>query len=90
LLAADKPLIVGLTNDPERLIHLRRNRLSLLDRNEATDYTDIEAVRTEVREARRVFAQHHWPVIDVTRRSIEETASSIHKLLMRRHGSNAA
>ncbi len=86
LLDAEKPLIVGLTNDPERLIHLRRNRLSMLDHNEATDYTDIEAVRVEVREARRVFAEHHWPVIDVTRRSIEETASSIHKLLMRRHG----
>ena len=57
LLKADKPLIVGLTNDPERLIHLRRNRLSLLDHNEATDYTDIEAVRAEVREARRVFAR---------------------------------
>src|SRR5205814_7854393 len=72
LLTAKKPLIVGLTNDPERLIHLRRNRLSMLDHNESTDYTDIEAVRTEVREARRIFAEHHWPVIDVTRRSIEE------------------
>jgi len=86
LLHAEKPLIVGLTNDPERLIHLRRNRLSMLDHNEATDYTDLDAVRAEVREARRAFAQHHWPVIDVTRRSIEETASSVHKLLMRRHG----
>ncbi len=89
LFTAEKPLIVGLTNDPERLIHLRRNRLSMLDHNEATDYTDLEAVRAEVREARRVFSQRHWPVIDVTRRSIEETASSIHKLLMRRHGSDA-
>ena len=89
LLNAEKPLIVGLTNDPERLIHLRRNRLSMLDHNEATDYTDLEAVRLEVREARRVFAQNHWPVIDVTRRSIEETASSIYKLLMRRHGAPA-
>ncbi|HVC54360.1 MAG TPA: pyruvate, water dikinase regulatory protein [Stellaceae bacterium] len=86
LLRADKPLIVGLTNDPERLIHLRRNRLSMLDQNEDTDYTDFEAVRSEVREARRVFAEHHWPVIDVTRRSIEETASSVYKLLMRRNG----
>jgi len=86
LLLADKPLIVGLTNDPERLIHLRRNRVSMLDHNEATDYTDLEAVRLEVREARRLFAERHWPVIDVTRRSIEETASSIHKLLMRRRG----
>ena len=89
LLKAEKPLIVGLTNDPERLIHLRRNRLSMLDHNEATDYTDIEAVRAEVREARRVFAERHWPVIDVTRRSIEETASAIYKLLMRRHGVDA-
>jgi regulator of PEP synthase PpsR (kinase-PPPase family) len=86
LLDAEKPLIVGLTNAPERLLPLRRNRLSMLDHNEATDYTDLEAVRAEVREARRVFAEHHWPVIDVTRRSIEETASSVHKLLMRRHG----
>jgi [pyruvate, water dikinase]-phosphate phosphotransferase / [pyruvate, water dikinase] kinase len=86
LLHAEKPLIVGLTNDPERLIHLRRNRLSMLDHDEATDYTDLEAVRAEVREARRIFAERHWPVIDVTRRSIEETASSVHRLLTRRHG----
>jgi [pyruvate, water dikinase]-phosphate phosphotransferase / [pyruvate, water dikinase] kinase len=89
LLSAAKPLIVGLTNDPERLIHLRRNRLSMLDHNETTDYTDIEAVRVEVREARRLFALYHWPVIDVTRRSIEETAASIHRLLVRRHGGDA-
>jgi [pyruvate, water dikinase]-phosphate phosphotransferase / [pyruvate, water dikinase] kinase len=89
LMNAEKPLIVGLTNDPERLIHLRRNRLSMLDHNEATDYTDLDAVKAEVREARRVFAERHWPVIDVTRRSIEETASSIYKLLMRRHGADA-
>jgi hypothetical protein len=89
LLGATKPLIVGLTNDPERLIHLRRNRLSMLDHNETTDYTDLESVRAEVREARRLFAEHHWPVIDVTRRSIEETAASIYRLLMRRHGVDA-
>ena len=46
---------------------------------ETTDYTDIEAVRAEVREARRIFAEKHWPVIDVTRRSIEETAAAIHE-----------
>ncbi|HWB47851.1 MAG TPA: pyruvate, water dikinase regulatory protein [Stellaceae bacterium] len=89
LLSASKPLIVGLTNDPERLIHLRRNRLSMLDHNGETDYTDLEAVRAEVREARRVFAEYHWPVIDVTRRSIEETAAAIYKLFARRHGFDA-
>lgn len=89
LLQAQKPLIVGLTNDPERLILLRRNRLNMLDHHEATDYTDIEAVRAEVREARRVFAERHWPVIDVTRRSIEETAAAIYKLYQRRQGIDA-
>jgi [pyruvate, water dikinase]-phosphate phosphotransferase / [pyruvate, water dikinase] kinase len=86
LLETTRPLVVGLTNDPERLILLRRNRLSMLDQNEQSEYTDIEAVRAEVREARRVFAEQHWPVIDVTRRSIEETAAAISKLLARRHG----
>jgi [pyruvate, water dikinase]-phosphate phosphotransferase / [pyruvate, water dikinase] kinase len=88
LIAAGHPLIVGLTNDPERLIQLRRNRLDLLHHSGASEYTDIEAVRAEVREARRVFVQMHWPVIDVTRRSIEETAAAIMKLLARRHGIN--
>ena len=86
LLEAKHPLIVGLTNDPERLIQLRRNRLDLLHHDQATEYTNIDAVRAEVREARRVFVERHWPVIDVTRRSIEETAAAIMKLLARRHG----
>ncbi|MFZ3236567.1 MAG: pyruvate, water dikinase regulatory protein [Stellaceae bacterium] len=86
LIGAERPLIVGLTNDPERLIQLRRNRLSMLHHDESTEYTDHDAVRAEVREARRIFAENHWQVIDVTRRSIEETAASIMKLLARRHG----
>jgi [pyruvate, water dikinase]-phosphate phosphotransferase / [pyruvate, water dikinase] kinase len=86
LVNAKRPLIVGLSNDPERLIQLRRNRLSLLHQDDTTEYTDIEAVRREVREARRVFMERHWPVIDVTRRSIEETAAAILRLLARRHG----
>jgi [pyruvate, water dikinase]-phosphate phosphotransferase / [pyruvate, water dikinase] kinase len=88
LIEANSPLIVGLTNDPERLIQLRRNRLDLLHHDGATEYTNIEAVRAEVREARRIFVRMHWPVIDVTRRSIEETAAAIMKLLARRHGLN--
>jgi regulator of PEP synthase PpsR (kinase-PPPase family) len=92
LLNAKRPLIVGLTNDPERLIQLRRHRLSMLQQEvstDYTDYTDLEAVRAEVREARRIFAERHWPVIDVTRRSIEETAAAIMRMLARRHGSDA-
>jgi [pyruvate, water dikinase]-phosphate phosphotransferase / [pyruvate, water dikinase] kinase len=86
LLAAKHPLIVGLTNEPERLIQLRRHRLEVLHHDYPGGYTDIDAVRAEVREARRVFAERRWPVIDVTRRSIEETAASIMKLLARKHG----
>ena len=89
LVEAKRPVIIGLTNDPERLIQLRRNRLDLLQHNETTEYTDIEAVRAEVRDARRVFVQMRWPVIDVTRRSIEETTSSIMTLLARRHAVDA-
>jgi len=86
LFAATRPLIVGLTNDPERLIQVRTQRLSSLHHEGRTDYTDIDAVRQEVTAARRLFAEHGWPVIDVTRRSIEETAAAILKLLARRQG----
>jgi [pyruvate, water dikinase]-phosphate phosphotransferase / [pyruvate, water dikinase] kinase len=86
LLAATRPLIVGLTNDPERLIQVRRNRLTMLHQEERTDYTDLEAVRQEVAQARRLFAEKQWPVIDASRRSIEETAAAILKLIARRQG----
>jgi hypothetical protein len=77
LFQAMRPLIVGLTKDPERLVQVRRNRLLMLKEDAATDYTDIEVVRAEVQAARRLFSQHGWTVIDVTRRSIEETAAAI-------------
>jgi [pyruvate, water dikinase]-phosphate phosphotransferase / [pyruvate, water dikinase] kinase len=90
LFTATRPLIVALTNDPERLIQVRQNRLSQLhQQDERTDYTDLSAVRAEVLDARRMFTEHHWPVIDVTRRSIEETAAAILKLLSRRQGVEA-
>jgi [pyruvate, water dikinase]-phosphate phosphotransferase / [pyruvate, water dikinase] kinase len=88
LFATTRPLIVGLTNDPERLVQLRQNRLQLLhhEHDRATEYTDSSAVREEVQQARRLFTERHWPVIDVTRRSIEETAAAILRLIARRHG----
>lgn len=86
---ATRPLMIGLTNDPDRLIQVRRNRLTSLQQNDRTDYTDIEAVKTEVAMARRLFAERKWPVIDVTRRSIEETAAAILKLIARRQGTDA-
>lgn len=79
-----KPLIVGLTKDPERLVQIRRNRLRLLNQGEETSYTDPEHVRAELLEARRLFTRNGWPVIDVTRRSIEETAAEIMMILARR------
>ena len=78
------PLVVGLTEDPERLIQIRKNRLRLLNQTETTAYVDPEAVRAEVLEARRFYTRMGWPVIDVTRRSIEETAAEILRMLQRR------
>lgn len=78
------PLIVGLTTDPNRLVQIRRNRLRLLHQQEETDYIDLEVVKREVATAQRYFLAHGWPVIDVTRRSIEETAAAIMALLDRR------
>ena len=79
-----KPLVVGLTNDPSLLVQIRRNRLNMLDQDPETSYTDIETVRDEVIRARRLFTEQRWPSIDVTRRSIEETAANILQLLSRR------
>jgi [pyruvate, water dikinase]-phosphate phosphotransferase / [pyruvate, water dikinase] kinase len=77
LLKAARPLIIGLTTNPDRLIQVRRNRLRSLNQTDESDYVAEERVQEEVQAARRLFAQHHWPVIDVTRRSIEETAAAI-------------
>lgn len=79
-----RPLIVGLTKDPDRLIQIRRNRLRLLNQGEGSDYVDPDLVKQEVVEARRLYSRKGWPVIDVTRRSIEETAAEIVMLLTRR------
>jgi hypothetical protein len=74
------PMVVGLTTNPDRLIQIRRNRLLSLNQAPETDYVDLEAVNGELAFARRIFADNDWPVIDVTRRSIEETAYAIVKL----------
>lgn len=74
------PLVVGLTTNPDRLIQIRRNRLLSLNQAPETDYVDREAVNAELAFARRIFADNGWPVIDVTRRSIEESAFAIVKL----------
>jgi regulator of PEP synthase PpsR (kinase-PPPase family) len=81
LMNLDKQLIVGLTKDPDSLIAIRRNRLHLLSEARETAYVDPELVRAELLEARRFFARLGCPVIDVSRRSIEETAAEIMMLL---------
>ncbi len=80
----EKPMIVGLTKDPESLIEIRRTRMKLLQEGETTQYVDPETVRDEVQQARRLFARIGCPVIDVSRRSVEETASEIMMLLTKK------
>ena len=75
------PLVVGLTTAPDRLVQVRRNRLLSLNQAPETAYVDNERVTREVQYARRMFADNGWPVIDVTRRSIEETAAAVIKLV---------
>jgi regulator of PEP synthase PpsR (kinase-PPPase family) len=77
LFSLKNPMVVGLTTSPERLIQVRRNRLLALNQQDETSYVEQEAVQKEVAYARRMFADNGWPVIDVTRRSIEETAAAI-------------
>lgn len=86
LFRLDKPLIVGLTKDPRRLVEIRRQRLRLLDQDENSDYVDLDLVSKEINDARRTFAKHGWPMINVTRKSIEETAAQVTQLLGRRRG----
>lgn len=88
---AKQALIVGLTVDPGRLVQIRRHRMAHLNGADAeTDYVDTERVRQEVIEARRYFLSKNWPVIDVTRRSIEETAAAIIQLNDRRKEADSA
>lgn len=83
-----KPLVVGLTTNPERLIQIRMNRLASLNQNAETSYVDPDAVREEIIKARRLYNDNGWHVIDVSRRSIEETAAAILNLLSQRQGND--
>ncbi|MBM3523028.1 MAG: kinase/pyrophosphorylase [Alphaproteobacteria bacterium] len=78
------PLVVGLTNDPNALVAVRRNRLRQLNEDRETDYTNLESVKSEVVAARRLFSERGWPVLETSRRSIEETAAAILAMLNER------
>ena len=84
LLAAKKPLVVGLWVSPDRLVQVRRNRLNTMGEARDTDYVDLDAVRAEIAASRQLFENQGWPMIDVSRRSIEETAAAVMNLLTER------
>jgi regulator of PEP synthase PpsR (kinase-PPPase family) len=90
LLAAQRPLIVGLWASPDRLIQVRRNRLNTLGEIRSTSYVDLDAVRAEVTATRQLFERRGWPAIDVSRRSVEETAASVMNLLAERRETGVA
>ena len=80
----EKPLIIGLVAAPDRIVQIREQRLLGLNQHEQTDYIDVDRVRDEMREAKRMFVKKGYKVIDVTRRSIEETSAQIINLYMAR------
>ena len=72
--------VVGLTTEPERLVDIRKNRMNTLKEKENTNYTDVKKIKKEIENAKKTFAKYKWPTIDVTRKSVEETAASIIKI----------
>ena len=72
--------VVGLSSEPERLVDIRKNRMTSIKENENKSYTYLEIIRKEVDEAKKTFKKYQWPSIDVTRKSVEETAASVIKI----------
>ncbi|MFM8186638.1 MAG: pyruvate, water dikinase regulatory protein [Alphaproteobacteria bacterium] len=81
LFELQKPLIVGLVINPEKLIQIRQSRLNALGNDIANNYTDIEAIKNEVAESRKLFSKLNCPIIDVTKKSVEETSARIIQLI---------
>ena len=72
--------VIGLISEAERLVDIRKNRMSTLKESENTNYTNIENIKREVDDAKKTFKKYNWPTINVTRKSVEETAASIIKI----------
>ncbi len=72
--------VVGLTSEPKRLYDIRKNRMNSIKENEKTDYTNFEKIKKEVEDAKKTFKKYNWPIVDVTRKSVEETAASVIKI----------
>ena len=81
LTSNSKACIVGLVADPDRLADIRRNRVAIMNDHKLKDYTDLDFIKKEVNESKILFKKNNWPIIDVTRRSVEETAASILKII---------
>lgn len=90
LMKATRPLIVGLWASPDRLVQVRRNRLATMGEERDTNYVDLENVRAEIAATRQLYECNDWPAIDVSRRSIEETAAAILNLLAERQDARAS
>ena len=71
---------MGLTTEPQRLVDIRKNRMNTLKETENTSYTNIKKIEKEIGDAKKTFTKYKWPTIDVTRKSVEETAASIIKI----------
>ena len=81
LMSNSKACIVGLVADPDRLADIRRNRVAIMNDHTIKNYTDLEFIKKEVDDSKNLFKKNNWPIIDVTRKSVEETAASILKII---------
>ena len=72
--------VVGLTAEPSRILDVRKNRMNFMNEKKPSSYTDIEKIKLELEMAKNIFKKYSWPIIDVTRKSVEETAASIIKI----------
>ena len=77
----EKSCIIGLIADPERLSDIRRNRVAIMKDQNLKEYTNLESIKKEVEDSKKLFKKNNWPIIDVTRKSVEETAASILKII---------
>ena len=75
-----KPCVVGLTTEAARLFDIRKNRLTSLKEQDKSEYVNINEIKKEIENSKKIFRSNNWPLIDVTRKSVEETAASIIKI----------
>ena len=76
----NKTCVIGLVADPERLADIRRNRVAIMKESRIKEYTNLDSIKEEVNQSKQLFKKYNWPIIDVTRKSVEETAASILKI----------